>query len=49
MGHWPASRFLSPLIEPDVRFSRIRLSDWLHAKACGVPTRCNRQCSKLED
>jgi hypothetical protein len=24
-------RFLSPLIEPDVRISRIRLSDWLHA------------------
>jgi hypothetical protein len=24
---WP--RFPSPLIEPDVRISRIRLSDWL--------------------
>ena len=26
-------RLLSPLIEPDVRFSRIRLSDWFHVKA----------------
>ncbi len=31
---WP--RFPSPLIEPDVRISRIRLSDWLHLKAHGV-------------
>ncbi len=30
---WP--RFPSPLIEPDVRISRIRLSDWLHLKAHG--------------
>ncbi len=30
---WP--RFPSPLIEPDVRLSRIRLSDWLHRKAHG--------------
>ncbi len=28
-------RFPSPLIEPDVRISRIRLSDWLHLKAHG--------------
>jgi len=28
-----ALRFLSPLIKPDVRFSRIRLSDRLHYKA----------------
>jgi hypothetical protein len=26
-------RFPSPLIEPDVRISRIRLSDWLHREA----------------
>src|SRR5262245_3272258 len=32
-GRWPAPRFPSPLIEPDVRISRIRLSDWLHPKA----------------
>ncbi|MEA2730679.1 MAG: hypothetical protein QOF70_5154, partial [Acetobacteraceae bacterium] len=25
-----ATRFPSPLIKPDVRISRIRLSDWLH-------------------
>jgi hypothetical protein len=29
-------RFPSPLIEPDLRISRIRLSDWLHLKAHGV-------------
>jgi TolB-like protein len=28
-----AVRFPSPLIKPDVRISRIRLSDWLHRKA----------------
>jgi len=28
-------RFPSPLIKPDVRISRIRLSDWLHRKAHG--------------
>ncbi len=32
---WPWPRFPSPLIEPDVRISRIRLSDWLHRKAHG--------------
>ncbi len=31
---WP--RFPSPLIEPDLRISRIRLSDWLRLKAHGV-------------
>ena len=29
----PKLRFPSPLIEPDVRISRIRLSDWFHVKA----------------
>ena len=29
-------RFPSPLIEPDVRISRIRLSDWFHLRAHGV-------------
>ena len=28
-------RFPSPLIKPDVRISRIRLSDWLHLEAHG--------------
>src|SRR5262245_40581194 len=32
-GQWPALRFPSPLIEPDLRSYRIRLSDWLHRKA----------------
>ena len=35
-GQWPAPRFPSPLIEPDVPISGIRLSDWLHRKAHGV-------------
>jgi len=30
LGHAATLRFPSPLIEPDVRISRIRLSDWLH-------------------
>ena len=30
----PSLRFSSPLIEPDVRVSRIRLSDEFHVKAC---------------
>ena len=30
-----AFRFPSPLIKPDVRVSRIRLSDWLHLTAHG--------------
>jgi hypothetical protein len=29
-GITEATRFPSPLIKPDVRISRIRLSDWLH-------------------
>src|ERR1700745_3852767 len=29
----PSLPFPSPLIEPDVRISRIRLSDWLHLEA----------------
>jgi hypothetical protein len=32
-GQWPALRFPSPLIEPDLRSYRIRLSDWLHREA----------------
>ena len=31
-------RFPSPLIKPDVRISRIRLSDWFHlAAVAGAP------------
>jgi hypothetical protein len=35
LGHSASLRFLSPLIEPDVPISGIRLSDWLHRKAHG--------------
>ena len=35
-GLRPALRFPSPLIEPDVPISGIRLSDWLHRKVHGV-------------
>jgi hypothetical protein len=34
-GLWPTLRFPSPLIEPDVPISGIRLSDWLRHKAFG--------------
>ena len=34
-GLWPSSRFPSPLIEPDLRSYRIRLSGWLHCEAHG--------------
>src|SRR3954452_16691878 len=30
LGHAATLRFPSPLIKPDVRISRIRLSDWFH-------------------
>jgi hypothetical protein len=33
LGPCGNARFPSPLIEPDVRISRIRLSDWLHRQA----------------
>jgi hypothetical protein len=36
LGHAATLRFPSPLIEPDVRISRIRLSDWLHREAHGA-------------
>jgi hypothetical protein len=35
LGHAATLRFSSPLIEPDVQISRIRLSDWLHRQAHG--------------
>jgi hypothetical protein len=38
LGHAATLRFPSPLIEPDVRISRIRLSDWLHREAHGEIT-----------
>src|SRR5712691_6634237 len=38
----PSFRFSSPLIEPDVRISRIRLSDGFHIKACAGDERADR-------
>jgi hypothetical protein len=35
LGHAASPRFPSPLIKPDVRISRIRLSDWFHLTAHG--------------
>ena len=35
LGHTATLRFPSPLIKPDVRISRIRLSDWFHRAAHG--------------
>src|SRR3954462_10764832 len=35
LGHAATPRFPSPLIKPDVRISRIRLSDWFHRAAHG--------------
>jgi len=35
-----SSRFPSPLIEPDVRISRIRLSDRIHRQTHGAAARC---------
>jgi hypothetical protein len=39
-------RFPSPLIKPDVRISRIRLSDWLHGEAHGGAPRWTRRSCK---
>ncbi len=41
-GLWPTLRFPSPLIEPDVPISGIRLSDWFHRKAHGEQTNRTR-------
>src|SRR6185312_12968680 len=35
LGHSATLRFPTPLIEPDVPISGIRLSDWLHLEAHG--------------
>ena len=39
----PSLRFSSPLIKPDVRISRIRLSDWFHLEAHGGAPRWRRR------
>jgi len=33
---WQSLRFPSPLIEPDVPISGIRLSDWIHRMSSGI-------------
>ena len=43
MGAVAMLRFPSPLVKPDVRISRIRLSDWLHLMAIGGAPRCIRR------
>jgi hypothetical protein len=42
-GSGMSPRFSSPLIKPDVRISRIRLSDWLHCKAHGSGPKWTRR------
>ena len=46
-GQRPALRFPSPLIEPDVPISGIRLSDWLHREAHGVVRATRGSCVRL--
>jgi hypothetical protein len=41
----PTVRFSSPLIEPDVRVSRIRLSDWLHRMSFGSSVHAGVRCT----
>jgi hypothetical protein len=53
LGHAATLRFPSPLIEPDVRISRIRLSDWLHREAhernhCRLATAHRARSMRLE-
>jgi hypothetical protein len=42
LGHSATLRFPSPLIEPDVPISGIRLSDWLHREVYGEQTNRTR-------
>src|SRR3954470_20104675 len=45
LGHAATPRFPSPLVKPDVRISRIRLSDWLYLRAHGGASRRNWRSS----
>jgi hypothetical protein len=45
LGRAATPRFPSPLIKPDVRISRIRLSDRLHRKARGDSLRLTIELS----
>jgi hypothetical protein len=44
----PWLRFLSPLIKPDVRNYRIRLSDWLHRKAHNAQLSMQMPCDSTQ-
>src|SRR4029434_4648855 len=46
LGHAATPRFPSPLIKPDVRISRIRLSDWLPRDAHGRRPKCTPRTSR---
>src|SRR4051795_2260779 len=49
LGHAATLRFPSPLIKPDVRISRIRLSDWFHLTAHGGDTELVRAAEAAGD
>src|SRR3954468_5751619 len=49
LGHAASLRFPSPLIKPDVRISRIRLSDWFHLTAHGGDTELVRAAEAAGD
>src|SRR3954470_15849663 len=49
LGHAATLRFPSPLIKPDVRISRIRLSDWFHLTAHGGDTELVRAVEAAGD
>jgi len=43
LGHAATLRFPSPLVKPDVRITRIRLSDWFHRAAHGGAPRSTEE------
>src|SRR3954453_19877503 len=49
LGHAATLRFPSPLIKPDVRISRIRLSDWFHRAAHGGAPSAERAADAVGD
>src|SRR3954452_4899573 len=49
LGHAATLRFPSPLIKPDVRISRIRLSDWFHRAAHGGAPSAERAAEAVGD
>src|SRR3954466_14176869 len=47
LGHAATPRFPSPLIKPDVRIARVRLSDWLHREVDFPPRGLSRSLRGL--